>query len=115
MVIKEFKGNYRFLSNFYNTPFKINNIEYKTVEHWFQSQKTTNLDEQNTIRNAKAPVIAKSLGKKCHLRGDWEQIKLNVMEQGVRAKFTQNPELKQLLIGTGDLELEEGNRWRDSF
>lgn len=115
MVIKEFIGQYGFLSNFYSSPFKINNIEYKTVEHWFQSQKSNDLDEQNTIKNANTPAVAKSLGNKCQLRWDWERAKLIVMEGGVRAKFSQNPELKQLLIETGDQELEEGNRWGDSF
>ncbi|MFX0070842.1 MAG: NADAR family protein [Candidatus Hermodarchaeota archaeon] len=115
MVIKEFKGKHRFLSNFYASPFKINNIEYKTVEHWFQSQKTNNLNEQKSIRNAKTPATAKALGKKCQLRDDWEQVKLIIMEEGVRAKFTQNPNLKNLLIETGDQVLEEGNRWKDAF
>ena len=115
MVIKEFKGKHRFLSNFYPSSFKINEIEYKTVEHWFQSQKTNNLNEQNSIRNAKTPATAKALGKKCQLRDDWEQIKLIIMEKGVRAKFNQNPDLKQLLIDTGDQVLEERNRWKDTF
>ena len=115
MAIKEFKGKFRFLSNFYNSPFMIDDIEFKTVEHWFQSQKTTNNDEQLIIRSAKTPALAKSLGKKCHLREDWEEIKINVMEQGVRAKFNQNPKLKELLIETGDQRLAEGNRWGDTF
>ena len=115
MVIKEFKGKYRFLSNFYPSPFTIKNIEYKTIEHWFQSQKTNNFYEQKSIRNAKTPALAKALGKKCHLREDWEQVKLIIMEEGVRAKFTQHPKLKQFLIETGDQVLEEGNRWKDAF
>ena len=36
------------------------------------------------------------------------------MEDIVRAKFTQNQELKQQLIGTGDAYLEEGNTWHDT-
>ncbi|TXT59147.1 MAG: hypothetical protein BAJALOKI1v1_1470002 [Promethearchaeota archaeon] len=113
--IKEFKDRYRYLSNFYSSPFQINNTNYKTVEHWFQSQKTTNSREQITIQNAKTPALAKSLGRKSQLRTDWEQIKLFVMKEGVRAKFSQNPRLKQLLIETGSQKLEEGNRWHDDF
>ena len=115
MTIKEFKGKYRFLSNFSNSPIKINNVEYKTVEHWFQSQKSNNIDEQISIREANTPAEAKSLGRRCHIRKDWQEIKLKIMEEGVRAKFTQNPELKRLLIETGENELQEGNRWGDSF
>ena len=37
------------------------------------------------------------------------------MEGVVRAKFTQNKELRRLLLATGDAELREGNSWRDAF
>ena len=37
------------------------------------------------------------------------------MEEVVRAKFSQNPELLQRLIDTGDMELVEGNRWHDAY
>ena len=36
------------------------------------------------------------------------------MEDIVRAKFTQNEDLKWRLIGTGDADLEEGNTWHDT-
>ena len=35
------------------------------------------------------------------------------METAVHAKFTQNVELKELLLETGDSELIEGNTWGD--
>lgn len=37
------------------------------------------------------------------------------MEEVVRAKFTQNEDLKALLLATGDSVLEEGNTWHDIF
>ena len=37
------------------------------------------------------------------------------MEEIVRAKFTQNEELKRLLLATGDKRLAEGNTWGDTF
>ena len=33
----------------------------------------------------------------------------------VRDKFTRNPELKRLLLATGDAVLIEGNTWGDRF
>lgn len=49
------------------------------------------------------------------LRSDWEAVKVTVMEEIVRAKFTQNEDLKWRLLTTGDACLEEGNTWHDTF
>lgn len=39
----------------------------------------------------------------------------NRMEEVVRAKFTQNQNMKQQLLATGNLVLEEDNGWHDTF
>ena len=39
-----------------------------------------------------------------------EKVKLGVMLECVRAKFTQNPELKKLLLSTGEAKLVEHTR-----
>ena len=58
---------------------------------------------------------AKRLGKRVELRPDWEDVKIDIMRQVLKSKFTQNPELKAKLIATGDAELIEGNNWNDRF
>ena len=58
---------------------------------------------------------AKRKGRHVQLRPDWEDVKLSIMEEVVRAKFTQNEDLKALLLATGDSVLEEGNTWHDIF
>ena len=47
------------------------------------------------------------------LRADWEDIKVNVMRDVVKAKFEQNGDLKDALLATKDAYLEEGNTWGD--
>lgn len=37
------------------------------------------------------------------------------MHDIVRAKFEQNPDLRQKLLSTGSEELIEGNTWGDTF
>jgi predicted NAD-dependent protein-ADP-ribosyltransferase YbiA (DUF1768 family) len=37
------------------------------------------------------------------------------METLVREKFTRHAPLAELLVATGDLDLVERNRWRDTF
>lgn len=55
------------------------------------------------------------MGKIIPVRPDWETIKVDVMKNVVRLKFTQSSELKTRLLATGDEELIEGNRWHDNF
>ncbi len=49
------------------------------------------------------------------MRNDWEEIKINVMLECVRAKFYQNRDLAGKLVETDGLELIEGNRWHDNI
>ena len=87
---------------------------YRTVEHAYQSAKTLNLGQKKNIQNANSPGQAKRLGKFVALREDWEQIKINIMRELIRQKFT-NPELRAKLLETKDVYLEEGNTWGDRF
>ena len=49
-------------------------------------------------------MIAARMGRsrKRPFRKDWETVKLDVMREVVRAKFTQHPELMAVLLGTDD-------------
>jgi ribA/ribD-fused uncharacterized protein len=38
---------------------------------------------------------------------DWESVKVSVMTEAVRAKFTQHDELRITLLGTGDAKIVE--------
>ena len=48
------------------------------------------------------------------MRADWEEVKIEIMEEALRLKF-DDPHLKDLLLATGDKELIEGNTWNDQF
>lgn len=109
-----FRGNYAFLSNFAKVPVLYQGKVYPTVEHAFQAAKTLDEKERELIRSCKTPTEAKRIGRKVHLRSDWEGIKLSVMEELIRIKF-QNPEFKEKLLKTGNTELVEDNTWNDTF
>ena len=105
------------LSNFYGAPFTINGKTYPTVEHFFQSQKFPGDPIlQEKIRVAKTPVGAKRAGRTQseHFRQDWDQVKETVMIEGLKAKFTQNQQLADLLRSTGTAMLIE-KMPRDSY
>lgn len=113
-VINQFQNEYRFLSNFWLAPVTYNGITYQSNEAAFHAQKS--LDEKQRLFFATlSPVKAKNKGRKLELRHDWEEIKLTVMYEIVKAKFEQNPYLGMMLVATGDAMLIEGNEWHDKF
>jgi hypothetical protein len=54
-------------------------------------------------------MIAARMGRdrKKKLRRDWEWVKVSIMTDAVRAKFTQHPELRAILLGTGEAKIVE--------
>lgn len=113
-TIDKFDGEYRFLSNFYHSPIVLDGITFPTVEHAFQAMKTNSHYERQMIAECSTPGAAKSFGRKVKLRSDWEQVKENIMEICLCRKF-DNPELRQMLLDTGDAILIEGNTWGDTY
>lgn len=107
-----FDGEYSFLSNFANAPVLYDGIVYLNSEAAFQAQKTIDksMRKEFSLYN---PSEAKKAGRRVNLRPDWEQVKEQIMYEIVRAKFTQNEDLRQKLIDTGDAYLEEGTWWND--
>lgn len=114
-AIKGFFGDYRFLSNFYESPVTIDKITYPTVEHYYQAMKAFNLEDHDWVKEAPTPGLAKYRGKRVAVREDWEKVKVTKMEIGLTAKFDQHENLKKLLMDTEYAELEETNQWNDTF
>ena len=102
-----FSGEEDFLSNFYPAYVTYNGITYPNSECAFQAQKILDANIQKEFSLLTNPRSAKSKGRKVPLRYDWEDVKYNIMEEIVRAKFTQNPQLKKQLLDTGNKQLQE--------
>lgn len=111
MTIGPFKGDYRFLSNFYQEPRR----RLLTVEHFYQSAKSLDLEERRFVMAANTPGEAKIRGRMVTIREDWESIKLSVMTEHVRTKFHSDRDLAAMLLSTGEEELVEYNTWGDIF
>lgn len=114
MKVKTFRGEYYFLSNFYEAPVEYKGLKYSNNEAAFQAQKCLKEEEKHDFTSLD-PESAKIKGREIPLRTDWEEVKLEIMEEIVRAKFTQNEELTKKLLETDDMILEEGNTWNDTF
>lgn len=96
-------------SNFAPFPIKLDGKRWPTTEHYFQAAKFEDAKDREEVRRAKSPAIAARLGRdrKRKLRRDWEAVKVAVMRRAVLAKFSQHPDLRHLLLATGDARLVE--------
>lgn len=121
MYLDDFRGEYKWLSNFGHSPIVKWSIltrdyeKYDTVEHLFQASKAVTKAEHEWVQSSKTPRIARSRGQKIRLRSDWEHVKVQVMKDAISRKFSQNDDLRQRLIDTEDRYLIEGNTWGDKF
>lgn len=110
-----FNGQWRFLSNFYRSPFTAEGVRYTCVENAYQAAKTTCPTEKLAIARALTPSLAKRLGNSAqHIHPNWDTRRLPAMEWALRQKF-KHPELRSRLIATGERELQEGNSWGDTY
>lgn len=112
MDIKEFRGEYFFLSNFYEAPVRYDGIKFLNNESAFQAMKCENREDRLNFAMLD-PSSAKRKGRRVQLRKDWEDIKEQCMYDIVLAKFSQNHDLKTRLLATKNAYLEEGNTWGD--
>jgi len=102
-------GAYGCFSNFSRHAVFLKGKRWPTSEHYFQAQKFAGTPHEEDVRACKRPAEAAAMGRdrKLPLRRDWESVKEGVMMDALRAKFTQDEELKATLLGTGDAVLVE--------
>lgn len=116
-MIKEFQKEYRWLSNFwvFDNSMIYGDLIFTTNEHFYVAMKTLDQSKRIEVANHSLKGL-KKFGNTLTLREDWDDVKISVMEYGLRYKFSEaNPVLRQKLINTGDLHIQEGNYWGDKF
>lgn len=114
-AITEFRGEFRFLSNFWPANITHDGIWYPTVEHAFVGAKTLDFAQRWEISQLEKAGDAKRAGRQLQLRPDWEQVKVAIMDELCLLKFLGHTELKHQLLATGEAQLIEGNTWGDTF
>jgi N-glycosidase YbiA len=102
-------------SNFSAHAISIEGIIYPTVEHAFHALKFDDKTISEEIRNAESPLKALNLGKKYkpQRKSNWNEIKLDIMYQLLKAKVMQHEDVKESLLATGDEEIIEENLEND--
>jgi ribA/ribD-fused uncharacterized protein len=114
-MINEFRGEYRWLSNFWFCKFTWRGMTWDCTERAYMWAKSDNPEDKASVLAATTFKDIKAAGRKVKLRNDWEDVKDNIMYEVVRAKFFQNPVLAEKLLATGNQELIEGNTWGDTY
>src|SRR5690348_12262116 len=101
---------YGWLSNFERAPQIVDGLVYYTNEHFYQHRKAKNPKLAQWIASAPTPYAAMMAGRSLRENEkleNWEDLKVNVMLEGLVAKFSQNDLLRRLLLETGDAVLHE--------
>ncbi|MBP0968796.1 MAG: NADAR family protein [Oscillospiraceae bacterium] len=107
-------AEYGFMSNWYPSRFVIDGIEYLHVEQFMMAQKAKlfhDAERYKAIMNQPDPGKCKALGRKVFPYDGtvWNANRKRIVKEGNRAKFEQNPDLKELLLNTGDAILAEAS------
>lgn len=116
--IKGFFGEYRFLSNFYDSPVYYEGLLYRSSECAYQAAKLLPhyRSALQSVSSATSKKIWKSFGEDSlydNCSDEWDERKYDVMSVIVFDKFFRNKTLRKNLLSTGDKFLEELNWWND--
>ena len=112
-MIKEFRGEFRWLSNFTQCVVKLDGISYPSTENAYQAAKTVLIEERIQFETITAGQ-AKRAGRKVTMRDGWDLVKVPIMRDLTLQKYSREP-FKSKLLATGTQEIQEGNSWGDTF
>jgi ribA/ribD-fused uncharacterized protein len=101
-----------YLSNWYPSPFTLNGISYSSMEQYMMHRKAIIFgDDKIAMQILGSDDVAeiKALGRLVSGYDDnlWSGVRQIVIYEGLLAKFSQNPELKEMLKDTGNTILAE--------
>jgi ribA/ribD-fused uncharacterized protein len=101
-------------SQWWPAPFTVDGITYPTAEHWMMAGKARLFGDRQGLEKvlaAKSPGAAKAAGRQ--VRGfdedAWTAARYEIVLAGTIAKFTQHPDLADILTRTGTQLLAEAS------
>ena len=103
---------YGAFSNWAPTPFTVDGVSFSTAEQYIMYRKCLTFGDTVTAKkllSSDSPKEQKALGREAagYIDSVWAGIRQTVAIRGLYAKFSQDAELKRLLLGTGDAVLVE--------
>ena len=111
-----YEGPYYMFSNFSSFALEWRGCLWPTSEHAYQAAKFEDSGVSSKIRTALSAHDAKKIAhaNADKVRRNWDEIKMDIMEDILRNKLGQNPYIQQKLLETGDMEIVEDSP-KDSF
>jgi ribA/ribD-fused uncharacterized protein len=102
------------LSQWYPASFSVGGREFSTAEHFMMASKAMLFDDQEIYERilvARTPGEAKHLGREVRhfVERLWKEACFDIVVQGNRAKFEQNPALRDFLLSTRNRVLVEAS------
>lgn len=102
------------LSQWWPSLFTVDGVIYQSAEHWMMAGKARLFGDHETVEKILAatdPKEVKALGRKA--RGfdaqAWDGEKFRIVCEGSFQKFSQNEDLRDFLLSTGDRVLVEAS------
>lgn len=95
--VKKFEDEFEFLNMFYNCKITIGKLTYLNAYAAYIASKCKNENDKRAFTRLSG-IKAKKKSKSISIRDDWELVKVDVMKEIQKAKFDQNPELKDKLL-----------------
>ena len=112
------KYKYSCFSNFYESYFIEDNIEYCNLEQYFMYNKCLLFDKNNNkllnnILNEKSPTKIKKYGRQVKNYNDeiWNEKRYVIMKKALILKFSQNEDIKKILLETNNKILYEASKF----
>ena len=101
-------------SQWYPSSFVVDDIEYKTAEHWMMAHKALlfcDIELFEKIIKADKPGEVKELGRRIRNFDEikWNEKRFQIVKTGNVHKFNQNKNLKEFLIATADKVIVEAS------
>jgi ribA/ribD-fused uncharacterized protein len=101
-------------SQWHPAAFTIDGVEYTCAEQFMMAEKARLFGDEETrgeILAARSPREHKALGRKVRSfdADRWTEACMEIVYRGNVAKFSQNADLRELLLATGDRTLAEAS------
>src|SRR5579871_4776144 len=101
-------------SQWFASPFKVDNILYLTSEHWMMAKKAALFNDNEILKeilSTEKPAVAKELGRKIKNfdAAVWKAHCYTIVVEGNLHKFSQNQNIKTFLLQTGNKIIVEAS------